>query len=102
MTSLVLNSPQPQAKSARVSEDALTIDLADGRTISAPLAWYPRLLQGTSEERNRYRLIGSGEGIHWPDLGEDISVDGVIAGRPSFETKESFQQWLASRASAKV
>lgn len=102
MTSLVLNSPRPEAKSVQVSEDALIIELADGRTISAPLAWYPRLLQGTPEERKRYRLIGSGEGIHWPDLDEDISVDGVIAGRPSFETKESFQQWLASRASSKI
>jgi hypothetical protein len=102
MTSLVINFPAPRATSVQVIDNALTIELADGRTISAPLAWYPRLLHGSVDERNHHELIGSGEGIHWPDLDEDISVEGVLAGRPSLETKESFQRWLASRTAAKV
>ncbi len=82
-----------------VTKDALAVDLADGRTVIAPLAWYPRLLHGSTEERKRWRLIGRGEGIHWPDLDEDISVDGVLAGRPSGESQRSFKRWLADRGS---
>ena len=81
-----------------VTKDALAVDLADGRTVIAPLAWYPRLLHGSTEERKRWRLIGRGEGIHWPDLDEDISVDGLLAGRPSGESQRSFKRWLADRA----
>jgi len=81
-----------------VTKDALAIDLADGRTVIAPLAWYPRLLHGSSEERKRWRLIGRGEGIHWPDLDEDISVDGLLAGRPSGESQRSFKRWLTERS----
>ena len=73
-----------------VTKDALAVDLADGRTVIAPLAWYPRLLHATSDERKRWRLIGRGEGIHWPDLDEDISVEGLLAGRPSGESQRSF------------
>ncbi|HEY4594365.1 MAG TPA: DUF2442 domain-containing protein [Thermoanaerobaculia bacterium] len=82
-----------------VTEDALTVDLADGRTISAPLAWYPRLLHGTPSERTNWRLIGAGEGIHWPDLDEDISVENLVLGRPSGESQSSFQRWLEGRSS---
>ena len=81
----------------RVSHDALTVDLSDGRTVSAPLAWYPRLLHCTTAERNDHQLIGGGLGIHWPQLDEDISVEGILAGQRSHETKESFEEWLASR-----
>jgi hypothetical protein len=77
-----------------VTDDSLTIDLIDGRTISAPLGWYPRLLHGTPEERNKWRLIGAGEGIHWPDLDEDISVENLLAGKPSGESQRSFKRWL--------
>jgi hypothetical protein len=80
-----------------VTKDALAVDLADGRTVIAPLAWYPRFLHGTSEERRRWRLIGRGEGIHWPDLDEDISVDGLLAGRPSGESQRSFKRWLRAK-----
>lgn len=80
-----------------LSEDALTVDLNDGRTLSAPLAWYPRLLHGAPQERRNWRLIGDGEGIHWPDLDEDISVENLIFGRPSGESQRSFQRWLESR-----
>lgn len=63
------------ARNVRITDEALIIDLSDGRTVYVPLAWFPRLMHGTSEERNKWRLIGNGEGIHWSDLNEDISVE---------------------------
>ena len=87
----------PEAQSVTVSEDALTVDLTDGRTISVPLSWYPRLAHGTPEERTNWEILGSGIGIHWPDLDEDISVQGLLAGRRSGETQASLQRWLAGR-----
>ncbi len=86
------------AQSAHVTEDAIAVALADGREISAPLAWYPRLLHATTEERANLRLIGDGEGIHWPDLDEDVSIDNLIAGRPSGESQSSFKHWLEQRS----
>jgi hypothetical protein len=62
-----------------------------------PLAWYPRLLHGTLEERDNWRLIGSGEGVHWPDLDEDLSIDSLISGRPSGESQASLKRWLETR-----
>src|SRR2546427_10223729 len=87
----------PSALRARIVDDAVVIDLSDGRTITAPLAWYPRLLHGTARERRQWRLIGAGEGIHWPDLDEDLSVEGLLAGRPSAESQASFKKWLEAR-----
>jgi hypothetical protein len=78
-----------------VSDSILSVSLNDGRTITVPLEWYPRLLAGTPAERNRWELSGQGTGIHWPDLDEDISVDGLISGRRSMETEKSFQRWLS-------
>ena len=80
-----------------ITDETLTVDLADGRTLSVPLAWYPRLLHGTPEERRNWRLIGDGVGIHWPDLDEDISTDGLLLGRRSGESQKSLQRWLQSR-----
>jgi len=80
-----------------VTEESLTVELEDARTISVPLEWYPRLLHGTPEERNNWRLIGKGEGIHWSDLDEDISVENLVLGKPSGESQRSFQQWLTER-----
>ncbi len=80
-----------------VTDDTLTLELNDGRTISLPLDWYPRLVHGTQAERDNWRIMGSGEGIHWEDLDEDISVEGVIAGRPSNESQSSFKKWLSKR-----
>ena len=97
MTSLATKQIEIRATSVRVSGDALIVDLSDGRTVSAPLAWYPRLLNGTTAERDDHQFIGDGAGIHWPQLDEDISVEGILAGRRSHESKESFDQWLASR-----
>ena len=85
------------AQHVGVGEDSLTVDLADGRTIAVPLAWFPRLLHATSAERADWRLIGPGEGIHWPDLDEDISVASLLAGRRSNENGESLRRWLDAR-----
>ena len=100
MNSLATNQIEIRATAVRVSDDALIIDLTDGRTVSAPLAWYPRLLHGTAAERQEHQLIGQGLGIHWPQLDEDISVEGILAGRPSYESRESFEDWLGSRSRA--
>jgi len=89
------------ARGVAVTEDAVTVELSDGRTLSVPLAWYPRLLHGTPEERNHWRLIGDGEGIHWPDLDEDISVENLLFGQPSGESQRSFKRWLEARAASK-
>ena len=87
----------PEAESVVLSEDTLTAELSDGRTISVPLAWYPRLLHGSVAERNNWRFIGGGQGIRWPDLDEDISVESLLAGRPSGESQRSLKRWLESR-----
>ncbi|HEV2827761.1 MAG TPA: DUF2442 domain-containing protein [Pyrinomonadaceae bacterium] len=89
-----------KAQNVVVTDDSLTVDLSDGRSISVPLAWYPRLLQGTPEERRNWRLIGNNEGVHWPDLDEDISVENLLLGRPSGESQDSFKKWSSSRNSA--
>jgi len=80
-----------------VTEDSLVVDLADGRTVSVPVAWYPRLMHGTPEERSHWRIIGKGEGIHWPDLDEDISAENILFGRSSGESQQSFKRWLEGR-----
>jgi hypothetical protein len=100
MNSLATKQIEIRASSVRVSDDALIVDLSDGRTVSAPLAWYPRLLDGTAVERADHQLIGEGLGIHWPRLDEDISVEGILAGRRSHESKESFEHWLTARRPA--
>jgi hypothetical protein len=83
-----------------VTDDTLTVELSDGRSIAAPLAWFPRLLHGTVEERGHWRLIGQGHGIHWPDLDEDIRVESLLAGQPSAESQTSFKRWLDRRSAA--
>ena len=87
----------PKAQNVRVTKDTLSVDLSDGRTISVPLEWFPRLVHATPEERNNWRLIGKGHGIHWEDIDEDISVEGLLAGKPSGESQESFKNWLNQR-----
>ena len=98
MNSSAIKQIEIRATSVRVSDDALIVDLSDGRTVSAPLACYPRLLNGTVAEREDHQLIGEGLGVHWPQLDEDISVEGILNGRRSHESKESFERWLTSRA----
>lgn len=89
----------PAAEDITVTDDTLSVDLSDGRTISVPLAWYPRLAYASEAERNNWRLIGKGYGIHWEDLDEDISVEGLLAGKPSGESQTSLKRWLTSRVS---
>lgn len=88
----------PLAQKVTVTEDTICVDLSDGRSISAPLAWFPRLKHASSAERKRWRLIGRGTGLHWDDIDEDISVEGLLAGRPSGESQPSFKRWLAARS----
>jgi hypothetical protein len=89
----------PDADKVTLTQDTLSVDLSDGRTISVPLAWFPRLLHASQEERNNWRLIGDGQGIHWEDIDEDISVEGLLAGRLSGESQASFKKWLEGRSS---
>jgi hypothetical protein len=92
-----MGTPVQMATEVIIQKDTLQVDLSDGRTLSVPLVWFPRLMAGTEAERNNWRLIGKGVGIHWEDLDEDVSVEGLIAGRPSGESAGSFQRWLQKR-----
>lgn len=91
MNTLAIEKREAAEKTVSVTEDTLTVHLADGRTLSVPLAWYPRLLHGSSKERSRWRLIGKGEGIHWADLDEDIRVESLLFGHPSKRKSEVVQ-----------
>jgi hypothetical protein len=75
----------------------LEVSLSDGRVISVPLSWYPRLAHASQKERETWKLIGNGLGIHWPDLDEDVSVANLLDGKPSAESQESLSKWLAQR-----
>jgi hypothetical protein len=97
MNSSAVEIQEARARSVMVSEDALTIDLVDGRTIIVPLVWYPRLWYGTPEERNHFEVFGDGAYIHWPDLDEDLTVAGLLAGRRSGESPQSLKKWLEAR-----
>jgi hypothetical protein len=94
MSSSTVDAREALTNRVEVSGDTLSVELADGRTIAAPLAWYPRLLHATTEERGSWRLIGGGRGIHWPAVDEDISVANLLAGQPSAESQSSFKRWL--------
>ena len=85
------------AKRVRVTDEALIVELQDGRSVSVPLKWYPRLAEGRPSERRQWELIGPGIGIHWPALDEDISVEAILLGLPSGESADSLQRWRASR-----
>jgi hypothetical protein len=87
----------PTAKRVSLTDELLAADLSDGRSISVPLAWFPRLAHGTDAERSNWKLLGGGEGVHWPDLNEDISVESMLAGRRSGESQDSLRRWLQGR-----
>jgi hypothetical protein len=88
----------PMVSDVAISDDSLSVELDDGRTLSVPLAWFPRLLHGSRRERGDWRLIGRGLGIHWEALDEDISVENLLSGKPSGESQASFERWLAARS----
>lgn len=94
---MIIEIEQARAQRVTISEDSLSVDLVDGRTIIAPVAWYPRLWHGTSAERTNMEIIGDGTIIHWHDLDEDFSVAGLLAGRHSGESQPSLSKWLEER-----
>ena len=98
MNTLAIEIRIPDALNVSLTDDTLSVDLSDGRSISVPIAWFPRLLHSTEQERNNWRLIGKGHGIHWENIDEDISIEGLLAGKPSGESQESFKKWLAKRS----
>ena len=97
MSSLAVEIQEARAQSARVSEEALAVELVDGRTIIVPLVWFPRLWHGTPQERNHFEIFGDSAYLHWPDLDEDLTVASLLAGRRSGESPQSLAKWLASR-----
>ena len=76
-------NPGERVRDVRFTEDTLAVDLVDGRTIIVPLVWYPRLLSASLEQRFNWKVAGAGYGIHWPDLDEDLSTDGLLRGAPA-------------------
>lgn len=102
MNTLAIETTSPTAESVTVTDNTLTVDLSDGRSLSVPLDWFPRLVHATEAERKSWRLIGRGRGIHWNLLDEDIGIDGLLAGRPSGESQASFQTWLSARRSTRA
>jgi hypothetical protein len=101
MNSSVPDIQEAHAKHVVVTDEALTVDLVDGRTIIVPLVWYPRLWHGTVEERNHFEIFGEGAYIHWPDLDEDLTVAGLLAGHHSAESPQSLKKWLEARKSGR-
>lgn len=97
MSTLTIDYESVKATNVRLSEDTITVDLEDGRTVSAPLAWYPRLMYANKKEKDNWRFIGNGYGIHWEDIDEDISIDNLLMGKASGESQQSFKKWLESR-----
>ncbi len=97
MNTLTIDIHTLQIQHVNITDDSLSVDLSDGRTISVPLGWFPRLLHGSPDERNDWRLIGEGEGIHWESLDEDVNLEHIIKGIPSTESQASLQRWLDAR-----
>ncbi|MBC7265237.1 MAG: DUF2442 domain-containing protein [Chloroflexi bacterium] len=97
MPSVAATLALPRVVNVTVTEDTLSVDLEDGRTISVPIGWYPRLAHGTPAERANFEISGAGYGIHWPDLDEDIGIEGLLLGKKSTESPASFKRWLQRR-----
>lgn len=100
MNSLATETAEPRALQVAVDDEALIVDLVDGRTLLVPLAWFPRLWYGTSEERRHCEILGDGAFLHWPDLDEDLSVSGLLSGLRSGESPQSLKKWLETRGAA--
>jgi len=95
--SVVVTLSLPRIKDVSVTEDTLSVDLEDGRTVLVPIGWYPRLAHGTPDERSNVSIAGAGFGLHWPDLDEDIGIDGILLGKRTNESPQSFEKWLQKR-----
>ena len=102
MNSLTVEIQEARAQSVTVTEEAIAVDLVDGRTIIVPLVWYPRLWHGASDERSHIEIFGDGAYLHWPDLDEDLTVSGLLAGRHSEESPQSLQKWLKIRTDSEA
>ena len=98
MSTLAIEIEKPLINNLNITDDDLSVELADGRTITVPIVWYPRLFYSNSTEKNNWRFIGDGEGIHWIDIDEDISAENLILGKPSQESANSLKKWLTSRS----
>lgn len=96
MTTLVLEA-DPIVVDVTIDDTKFTVDLADGRRLVVPLAWYPRLLHASPAERQNWQLLGDGYVIEWPDLDEHVGIEGLLAGRRSGESQKSLERWLAAR-----
>lgn len=96
-TSVVVTLSLPRVTGVSVTDDTLSVDLEDGRTISVPIGWYPRLAYGTSAERTNVKISGAGFGLHWPELDEDVGIEGILLGKRSNESPQSFEKWLQTR-----
>ena len=97
IVSAVVTLALPRIVRVTVTDDTLSADLEDGRTISVPLGWYPRLANGSPAERANFQISGAGYGVHWPDLDEDIGVEGLLLGKKSTESSASLERWLGAR-----
>jgi hypothetical protein len=95
MSSSGIEIQEARAQELQINEDSMFVELADGRALIVPLAWFPRLWYGTAKERENFEIIGDGSNLHWPDLDEDVSITGLLAGRRSGESRESLKKWLA-------
>ncbi len=95
--SAVIITSLPRIVNVTVTNDTLSADLEDGRTIGLPIGWYPRLAHGTPEERAAFQISGAGYGIHWPELDEDLGIEGLLLGKRSTESASSLKQWLDRR-----
>ena len=98
--SAVVTLALPKVITVTINDDTLSVDLEDGRTVSVPIGWYPRLTHGTPAERVNFQISGAGYAIHWPDLDEDIGVEGLLLGYKSTESSASFERWLHRRKQA--
>jgi hypothetical protein len=96
-TSVVITLSLPRVTGVSVTDDTLSVDLEDGRSVSVPIGWYPRLAHGTPAERANVQITGAGFGLHWPDLDEDIGIEGILLGKRSNESAKSFEKWLKGR-----
>ncbi len=97
MPSAVTTPALPRIVDVTITDDTLSADLEDGRTISVPIGWYPRVAYATPQERASFQISGAGYGIHWPELDEDLGVEGLLLGRRSGESTTSFKEWLDQR-----